>query len=151
CAAACFAAGGAGSPAASKPAGATTQKGFIPAFKAIAYYDDSCRRCHGPQGSFYDPELGKGLTDKQLMKIVDDMANGPGQSPLTPDQLEIETAFHRALVAGTPYLSVTALEPEKISGEVMPEAKVTLTAGKKTLDAKVEDSAWSVALPAGTK
>src|SRR5690349_11244383 len=80
CTALCLAVSGAAAPPATSPAGATTRKGFVPAFKAIAYYDDSCRRCHGPQGSFYGPELGKGLTDKQLIKIVDDMANGPGQS-----------------------------------------------------------------------
>ncbi len=129
----------------------STQKGFTGAFKAMAYYDDACRRCHGPQGSFYGSELGKGLSDAQLKDIVDKMATGPGNSPLEKDQLEVETAFHRALVAGTPYVSVTELEGEKIAGEVMPEAKVTLKIAGKEIAAKVEDQSWSVTIPSGTR
>ena len=144
-------------PAAAPKAPATAPAGakFAPAFKAMDYYDDSCRRCHGPEGSFYGSELGKGLTDTQLNDIVKRMCDGPGNSPLTPSDLAVETAFHRALVSGNPYLSVTELAADKIGGEVMPEAKVTITlAGDpaaKPIAATVDDHTWSAKLPANSR
>jgi hypothetical protein len=130
---------------------ATTQAGPMPAFEAITYYDAHCANCHGPQGSFYGPTLGKNLTDAQLVKVINDMANGPAMSPIDESQLAAETAYHRAIMAGEPYVSVTKITEAELSGEVMPDAKVTVKIGAKEIDAKVEDAVWVAAIPAGTK
>jgi hypothetical protein len=121
------------------------------AFAAIAYYDAACARCHGPQGSFYGAELGKHLTDAQLVKVINDMAEGPGAAPLTAAGLAAETAFHRAIIAGTPFLSVTKLDGATIAGEVTPDAAVSLSAGGKAITATVDGSTWQASLPPGTR
>ena len=121
-----------------------------PAFAAMDYYDQSCAHCHGPQGSAYGPSLGKDLDDKGLIKVVRDMADGPAQAHLEEPDVLTETAFHRALMLGTPYLSVTAMKGTEWSGEVMPDAKVTITLAGKTIAAKITDWNWTATLPANT-
>lgn len=137
-------------PAQAPPATAPAR--LTPAPKAIAYYDAACRRCHGPEGSFYGPELGKTLTDAQLIHVVDDMARGPAQEPLDPPGLAAQTAFHRAIIAGDPYLSVTGIQPAELSGEVSAEAAVSVALPnvEKPLPATVSESSWKVALPPNT-
>jgi len=139
----------AASPTAAMQAVAATS--HAPAFAAMNYYDESCARCHGPQGAFYGPSLGGDLDDKGLVKEVRDMADGPAQATLKPEEVEIETAFHRALIVGTPYLAVTDITGDKWTGEVMPDAKVTVAVGDKKIAAKVDESNWTAELPAGTK
>jgi mono/diheme cytochrome c family protein len=130
----------------------TTASTSAPAFAAMAYYDQNCAHCHGPQGSFYGPTLGQALTDPQLSKAVNDMASGAGNAPLAPDQLPAVTAFHRSLVMRNPYLSVTQMQDDgKWGGETMPDAKVVIIIGEKRIEATSDDSGWSAQLPAGTK
>jgi hypothetical protein len=118
----------------------------------MAYYDQNCAHCHGPQGSFYGPTLGQKLSDKELQQNVDFMASGPGNAPLTPDQLAAETAFHRALIMRNPFVSVTQEGMDgNWAGETMPDANVTLTVGKQQIVATLDDSGWNAQLPAGTK
>jgi hypothetical protein len=138
------------------PASPTTSPTTSPvpstAFAAMAYYDQNCAHCHGPQGSFYGPTLGQALTDPQLNKAVNDMASGAGNAPLAPDQLPVETAFHRSLVMRNPYVSVTQMQDDgKWAGETMPDAKVVITIGEKRIEATSDDSGWNAQLPAGTK
>jgi len=123
-----------------------------PAFAAMAYYDQNCAHCHGPQGTFYGPTLGQKLSDAQLQKEVDVMASGPGNAPLTADQLPVETAFHRALIMRNPFLSVTQMGDDgKWAGEAMPDAKVVLLIGQKHVDAVSDNYGWTAQLPPGTK
>jgi cytochrome c553 len=128
----------AGSSAATMPA---------PAFAAMDYYDQSCAHCHGPQGSAYGPSIGKDLDDKGLIKVVRDMADGPAQAHLEESDVLAETAFHRALMLGTPYLSVTSMKGAEWAGEVMVDAKVMIAVGGKTIEAKVTDWNWTATLP----
>ena len=131
------------------PDGPTTER---PAFAAMAYYDQNCAHCHGPQGTFYGPTLGQKLSDAQLIKVVDDMASGPGNAPLKADQLPVETAFHRALIMRVPFVSVTRMDADgKWAGEAMPDAKVTVFIGDKRIDAASDDANWSAQVPVGTK
>jgi hypothetical protein len=120
------------------------------AFAAMDYYDTSCARCHGPEGSAYGPSLGRDLDDKGLIKVVRDMADGPAQAHLEEPDVLTETAFHRALMLGTPYLSVTSIKGDEWSGEVMVDAKVTVTFHGKTITAKVTDWNWTATLPPNT-
>lgn len=139
--------GPASAPAASTP----VKKTPAPAFAAMKYYDQSCSNCHGPQGSFYGPTLGNDLTDDGLVKECYDMAAGPANAPISEQENAVETAFHRALIMRTPYLSVTEIKDGKWAGEVMPDSKVTLTVGDKKIDAKVTGWNWTAEVGAGTK
>jgi len=135
----------------SAPIGVATSQ-TAPAFVAMAYYDQNCAHCHGPQGSFYGPTLGNDLTDTQLLKAVNDMARGAGNAPVTPDQLKVETAFHRSLIMRNPFLSVTQMGADgKWTGESMPDAKVVVLVGRQQIQATMEDWNWSAQVPAGTK
>jgi hypothetical protein len=116
----------------------------------IATYDAACARCHGPNGSFYGPALGKGKTDAQLRQVIQEMAEGPSQLPPLPQrELDAQTAYHRALIKAEPFLAVTVRTPNKIEGEATSGAAVTVTTGGKTTAAKVEGSHWSAYLAAG--
>ena len=119
------------------------------AFAAMNYYDQSCARCHGPEGASYGPGLGHTLDDAGLVKMCHDMANGPSQNPINGRDLDTETAFHRALIMGNPYLSVTNIKGNVWSGEVMVDAKVTLHVGSKEISADVTDWNWTATLPDG--
>jgi len=138
-----MAAQGRGQSTAAAPDQAGGTRKVVAAPKAIEYYDAACRRCHGPEGSFYGPELGKGKTDAELVKVIDDMAKGPGNEPLDPAGLAAQTAYHRAIIAGAPYVSVTGVNEGTISGEVMTDSKVTVTADGKDVAATVSDSTWT--------
>ncbi|MBC8104725.1 MAG: cytochrome c, partial [Cytophagales bacterium] len=109
----------------------------------------ACARCHGPNGSFYGPDLGKGKTDAQLQKVIREMAEGPSQLPgLPPVELEAQTAYHRALIQSEPFLAVTRRTPTRIEGEVTSGAAVGVSVGGKTTSAKVDGSQWSAPLEA---
>jgi hypothetical protein len=121
------------------------------AFPAMTYYDSACSRCHGPEGASYGPSLGRHLDDAGLVKVTSDMASGPSQDPIHGRDLDTETAFHRALIMGNPYLSVTKIDGNTWSGEVMVDAKVTLHTANKDIPADVSDWNWTATLPDGTK
>ncbi len=82
------------------------------AFKPIDYFQESCVRCHGPYGSNYDIKHMAQSSDEKLRAVIHAMAEGPGQAPLDARQLEIETAFHRSLIDGKPFVTLTSLAPE---------------------------------------
>jgi len=119
----------------------------------IAVYDGACARCHGPNGSFYGPTLGQGKTDEELRKVIQDMADGPGNETLTPAELDSQTSYHRALIRKEPFVAVIARNGDKIEGEVTSSATVSVrrkdanTAPNAEQTAKVDGSHWSVSVP----
>ena len=118
-------------------------------FAPMSYFEDKCARCHGSYGSFYGDSFGKNLSDDELQKVVREMAEGPAMAPLEPAQLDLETAYHRSLVDGRPFLVVTE-EDEKSStlkGETTPGATVEVEAGAHAVAATVDEHQWSVTLP----
>ena len=81
-----------------KPIVPGEKSGFrVTSFAPLAYFNQNCARCHGENGSFYSDDMGKDKDDEALRHIIDEMANGPGQAPLAPADLEVVTAWHRAL------------------------------------------------------
>ncbi len=121
-------------------------------FAPLDYFEENCARCHGPNGSFYGTEFGKGLKDDDALRhIVKEMAEGPGNAPLSPENLEILTDFHRSLRDGKPYIVVVeARKSEKcliLSGEATPDSQITLENGKEVVAVKLEGHKWSVAVP----
>ena len=115
----------------------------------IATYDAACARCHGPNGSFYGPTLGKGKTDAQLRQVIQEMAEGPAQLPPLPIiELDAQTAYHRAIIKAEPFIAVTSRTPARIEGEVTSGSTITVTVGGKTTAAKTDGTHWSASLPA---
>lgn len=129
-----------------KEAGATTK---VAKFAPLAYFDANCARCHGPNGSFYGAEFGKGLKDDAALKqIVAEMCEGPGGAPLEGESLEILTEFHRTLRDGKPFATVVSKNETEWKGEASPDSKVTLESGGKSVAAEQKGNVWSVKLPA---
>jgi len=114
----------------------------------LAYFADHCQRCHGEQGSQYDPTLGKGKTDAWLVQEVTDMADGPGQGSLSGEDLKAEVAFHRSLILKEPFAFVSKFGSGAISGEALPKSTVTVVVGGKRIPAKLTETSWAASVPA---
>ncbi len=103
------------------------------AYPPISTFEQSCARCHGPQGSFY----GEGFAEPdeaELTDVVREMMEGPAF--LTPSDADVNAmvAYHRALAADEPFVCVTVYEPAtaatsgRLEGEATPGAEVSLMA-----------------------
>jgi cytochrome c553 len=122
----------------------TTQPTTRPvAFAPITYFETNCANCHGPYGNAYGDAFGKGLSDPDLSKMIDDMAHGPGNAPVDATQLQVLVNYHKAMIAKRPFVIVNAIEQvddqAKLSGEVTPTATVTVNRKPATVD----DHTWS--------
>ncbi len=116
-------------------------------FSPLTYFDSQCSRCHGPNGAHYGDDFGKGLSEKKLRTIVDDMAAGPGEAPLEGAELAAQVAFHHSLIVKTPFIVLTKLETNGMRGEVMPGSEVILEVDGKSFAAEVDGRDWSISLP----
>jgi len=132
---------GSAAPAPADPVAGPTVTGFAP----LDYFEDNCARCHGDYGAFYGPTFGAGMSDKDLRQAVDDMATGPGEAPLKPSELDIETAWHCSVRDHKPFASVTAWTGGHLTGDASPGATITLTDGKNTWNVDLEDHSFDVA------
>lgn len=112
----------------------------------IAVYEKACARCHGPNGSFYGPELGKGKTDAQLKRAVQGMADNQGQIELTPDEVEEQTAYHRAIIKNEPFIAITSQTKTELVGETMAKARITVTVAGKPMPVTRKGFAWQAKL-----
>ena len=127
---------------------ATTRPTLSVAFPAMTYYDQSCSNCHGPHGSFYGPTLGNNLSDAALIRKCHEMEKGPGNSPLEADETLAVTAYHRSLISGVPFLSVTSIADGQWAGEATAGAKVMLRLNGRSIAATLDDWNWTATLPA---
>ncbi len=109
----------------------------------IDYFEQKCARCHGTMGSFYGPDFAKDLSDQELVQKIRDMAQGPAKAPLPERALAMQTAFHRSMVDGSPFLCVLRGGRTGYFGEVTPGSVVTLVQGKVTVLAKIDGFKWS--------
>ena len=112
-------------------------------FAPLAYFNENCARCHGDYGSAYGDEFAKNRDDASLREVVHEMAEGPGQAPLSEAELDIETEFHRALRDKKPFVVIVKSEKTdagwQLSGEVSPGA--TLQINGETVE--IEGANWS--------
>lgn len=122
-----------------------------PTIAPISYFEDRCARCHGPHGSFYGDDFGKKLPEPALRKVVSDMCRVQGDSPLKGVDLDAEVAYHRALIAGDPFIVVIHAKDGRLSGEVTEKAAVTVKFKRSTVSAEVKLVSWSVSVPKGEK
>src|SRR2546425_5662950 len=96
-------------------------------FSALEYFQNQCARCHGDYGAAYGPGFGAKLSDERLREVVMEMAEGPGQAPLTGAQLDVQTEFHRALRDHRPFAAVVSWTNDGVlTGEALPESKLWL-------------------------
>jgi hypothetical protein len=112
----------------------------------VAVYEQACARCHGPNGSFYGPDLGKGKTDPQLYKAVQDMADNQGQIELSPVEVEAQTAYHRAIIKREPFLAITGRTKTELRGEVTARSSVTVTVAGSPQKVRTERFTWIATL-----
>ncbi len=126
------------------PIAADAQAGpHASAFAPLAYFNQNCARCHGEFGSFYGDDMGKDRDDASLREVIDEMASGPGQAPLTPTELDAVTAWHRALRDKKPFVVIVKAEKTdagwQLSGEVSPDATLQIN-GEAVA---VKDANWT--------
>lgn len=108
----------------------------------MAVYDQACVRCHGPEGSFYGPEFGKGLGDAALRRAVADMADGKGDVRLSPAELEAQTAYHRAIIRHEPFVAITLRTPDRLAGEATEGASVSVWVDGKPVMVRRDGFRW---------
>jgi hypothetical protein len=116
----------------------------LPEVAPYAYFSKRCARCHGPNGSNFGTEFGKGITDAQLVRVVREMTEGPGGEPLRGVDLDALVAWHRALIRREPFLVLLRRGSGAWSGECTPGAQVVALDGARRVSAKVVGSRWSL-------
>jgi hypothetical protein len=122
----------------------TTQpaaSGFAP----ISYFNDRCGTCHGDYANYMGRQFGaRHAAEGKLRQIVHEMVVGPAQSELTDAETEILTAYHRSILDGRPFVVVTKIEGNTISGEATPESRLELRIGDQRREIPVEEHRWSI-------
>ncbi|RYX85014.1 cytochrome c [bacterium] len=121
-------------------------------FASLDYFNEKCARCHGNYGSFYGPNFAKGKTDEQLAQVVKEMCDGPAQAPISPHDLEILVAWHRALRDGKPFVAAVNFDTGVLSGEASPGSTVSLetTTGEQA-NVPLNGHKWSAGIPEGVQ
>ena len=113
-------------------------------FAPLAYFSENCARCHGENGSFYGADFAKGLDDKALHNIVEEMADGPAQAPLSPTDLDAVTSWHRSMRDKKPFVVIVKSEKTdagwQLQGEISPGATLQINGA----DVEVKGSNWTV-------
>lgn len=122
------------------------------AFAPLDYFNDKCARCHGNYGSFYGADFAKGQSDAQLGETVKEMCEGPAQAPLSPHDLQVLVAWHRALRDGKPFVASVKLDGGVWSGEATPGSTVVMeTSTGARSDVPLKEHHWSAGLPEGVQ
>jgi len=90
-------------------------------YAPVSTFEQSCARCHGPQGSFF----GKGFAqedDADLKQTVQDMMEGPSFLTPSPADVQAMTAYLQAMANQQPFLCVTTWDPnsDRLQGEATP-------------------------------
>ena len=113
----------------------------------LTYFQDNCARCHGDEGAFYDKAALAKRADAQLRQSIRDMADGPGDAPLSGEGVAVQMALHRAIAKGAPFLAVTKWQAPVLQGEATAGSRVWLELGSAKMNAEISGSQWKIALP----
>ena len=112
-------------------------------FAPTAYFNQNCARCHGENGAYFSEDFAKDKDDAALRAVINEMANGPGNAPLAPAELDAVTSWHRALRDKKPFVAIVKAEKTgdvwHLNGEVSPGA--TLQINGETV--KVDGTNWA--------
>lgn len=120
----------------------------LPLRGAISLYDKACVRCHGPGGSFYGSDLGKGKTAAQLRKMVWEMCIAQGGLTVSQREVDAMTAYHRSIMYTEPYIEVIAVTESSVTGEATPGTVLELRVGSKVLPVALTETRWNVLMDA---
>jgi len=134
------------SPPATGKQNAAPKMEVLPLRGAISLYDKACVRCHGPGGSFYGSDLGKGKTDAQLRKMVWEMCIAQGGLTVSQREVDAMTAYHRSIMKHEPFVEITAVTPTGISGEATPGTKLQLEIAGRNIPITLTETRWSATL-----
>jgi hypothetical protein len=115
----------------------------------IGYYDGACAHCHGTNGSAYSDDFFKKYDLSTLKKSINDMAEGPGQSPLDGQELAAQVAYHQAIIAHLPFIAWTGQAGQNLSGEVTRKATMSASINREELTVIVKGTKWTLELPVG--
>lgn len=135
-------------PPANGDKNAVARMDVLPLRGAISLYDKACVRCHGPGGSFYGSDLGKGKTAAQLRKVVWEMCIAQGGLTVSQREIDAMTAYHRSIMYTEPYIEVTAVTESKVTGEATPGTVLELQVGSKVLPVALTENRWNVLVDA---
>ncbi len=112
-------------------------------FAPLAYFSENCARCHGEYGSFYGENFAKGLDDTALRNVVEEMADGPAQAPLSPTDLDAVTSWHRSMRDKKPFVVIVKSDKTdtgwQLEGEISPDATLQINGA----DVEVKGSNWA--------
>jgi mono/diheme cytochrome c family protein len=118
----------------------------------VVQFQAACARCHGRQGSLFDPSLAR-LDLHELRREVFEMMAGPGQLRPSQGQFEAMTAYVQAIRQGKPFVvvdnaaSFTTDQTLALQGEVTPGATVEVRANQHVVRALVQDTTWMLPNP----
>lgn len=115
----------------------------------LDYFAKACARCHGPNGSAYGESFGEGLTEHELVEVVDEMAIGPANWPLNEEELDVQVAFHRSMLRKTPFIVWNYREGNTLRGEVLPGSRVEIESESGIVEARINHDQWQATLPDG--
>jgi hypothetical protein len=115
----------------------------------VVQFEQSCARCHGPQGSLYGAEFAR-MDVHELRRNVATMMAGPGQLRPTLGQVNAMAAYHLAVRRGVPFVVIdnaaafSAGQQLSLRGEVTPGATVEVRTDNGPVPARVQGSTWIV-------
>lgn len=119
--------------------------------KAVSVFDLRCSSCHGKNGSLFERGFEKKYkTEAELREMV---ALMPGALTMTTADLEVMTAYMRAMSRREPFLVWTHFQNQQLEGEFAP-ADATVEATAKRTKLKVErpePRRWRIRLPENVK
>jgi len=118
----------------------------LPLRGAISLYDKACVRCHGPGGSFYGSELGKGKTAAQLRKMVWEMCIAQGGLTVSQREIDAMTAYHRSIMKSEPFVEVTAITTKNITGEATPGTTIQIETRGRLTPVTITENRWVATL-----
>lgn len=117
------------------------------AYGPLTYFDRACARCHGPEGYNYSKGFAGKYTKAGLVEEIQRMADGPGNEPLSPKQLESQLVMHQAMSGRLGFVFIREIKGNTIIGEATGIKVVEVRVGTNLVKTKVKDLEWSVTVP----
>lgn len=119
--------------------------------RAVSVFDTRCSSCHGKEGSLFEQGFEKKYkSESELREMI---ASMPGALTMSTNDLQVMTAYMRALSRREPFLVWTRFQNQELEGEFAP-ADATIEATAKRTKLKVERPdryRWRIRLPQNVK
>ncbi|HEY0009256.1 MAG TPA: hypothetical protein VGB55_11070 [Tepidisphaeraceae bacterium] len=109
----------------------------------ITYFIESCSRCHGEIDSPYVGLTAPNRGDA-LNTVLQAMAEGPAAAPLDPAGLAEQRKLHDAIYDQQPYVWINPTQKETVSGETLPDTKLTLIKDGQATPVTVEENRFTL-------